>query len=444
MTKVAFHTLGCKVNHYESEAMMDIFKEKDYDIVDFKEGADIYIINTCTVTNEAARKSRQIARRAKRNNPEALVAMVGCYTQVSPEEVKNIEGIDLIIGTANRRKIVDMVEKIKENNGLKIDVLKRNELIDFEELRVNTLRETTRAFVKIQEGCNQFCSYCIIPYARGPIRSRKISSIINEVQELVARGVKEIVLTGTHLGVYGYDWGKEDSLTELICQLNQINGLAHIRLSSIEATEISNSLLTIMAGNNKMCPHLHLPLQSGSEKILSKMRRPYTKREFKITVEKLRKLIPDIAITTDIIVGFPGEDEELFQESYNFTREIEFSRLHVFPYSPREGTPAARMKGQINSAKKKEYSQKIRDLNQNLMKKYQKKFIGKIREAIIEERRDPETGMLVGVTDNYLRVLVDSVNDEYQGKLVRVKITGSRDFENVCGKIIQQEKDFCF
>ncbi|NLJ84747.1 MAG: tRNA (N(6)-L-threonylcarbamoyladenosine(37)-C(2))-methylthiotransferase MtaB [Halanaerobiaceae bacterium] len=436
MAKVAFHTLGCKVNHYESEAMMDLFKKRGYEIVEFNELADVYVVNSCTVTNEAARKSRQLARKARRLNPEAVVALVGCYTQVAPEEVKGIEGVDIFLGTSNRSHIVEYVEEFQNLGITNIEIVKRQELSEFEDLRVESLQETTRAYVKIEEGCNQFCSYCIIPYARGPVRSRTAESVIEEVGELVGKGVKEIILTGTHLGAYGTDWGKEDSLEKLILQLLDIDGLEHIRLSSIEVTEITDGIIDIMASESKLCPHLHLPLQSGSEKILKLMRRPYDKTEFRAVVKKIREKIEDIAITTDIIVGFPGEDERAFQESYDFVKEMNFSRLHVFPFSRREGTPAARMKDQIPAEQKKEYSSKMLQLNEELMANYQKRFIGTIRPVIVEENRDHETNLLTGMTDNYLRVLLDE-DSSYTGKLVNVRLLRSHNHENLIGELVK-------
>lgn len=436
MAKVAFHTLGCKVNHYESEAMMDLFKKRGYEIVEFNELADVYVVNSCTVTNEAARKSRQLARKARRLNPEAVVALVGCYTQVAPEEVKGIEGVDIFLGTSNRSHIVEYVEEFQNLGTTNIEIVKRQELSEFEDLRVESLQETTRAYVKIEEGCNQFCSYCIIPYARGPVRSRTAESVIEEVGELVGKGVKEIILTGTHLGAYGTDWGKEDSLEKLILQLLDIDGLEHIRLSSIEVTEITDGIIDIMASESKLCPHLHLPLQSGSEKILKLMRRPYDKTEFRAVVKKIREKIEDIAITTDIIVGFPGEDERAFQESYDFVKEMNFSRLHVFPFSRREGTPAARMKDQIPAEQKKEYSSKMLQLNEELMANYQKRFIGTIRPVIVEENRDHETNLLTGMTDNYLRVLLDE-DSSYTGKLVNVRLLRSHNHENLIGELVK-------
>lgn len=435
MATVAFHTLGCKVNHYESEAMMDLFKDKGYQLVDFNDRADIYVVNTCTVTNEAARKSRQLARRAKRNNPVATVVMVGCYTQVSPDEVSNIEEIDLVIGTSKRTDIVRMVEEVRSNCNFTAEIVDWQELKEFEELRVNTLTETTRAYVKVEEGCNQFCTYCIIPYARGPVRSREIDSVLEEVEELVNGGVKEIILTGTHLGAYGYDWGENDSLVKLLKHLSAVDDLAHIRLSSIEVTEINDNLLALIAREDKLCSHLHLPLQSGSDYILKAMKRPYSKREFNVVVDKVRNIIEDIAITTDLIVGFPGEEEKYFKESYDFVKEIAFSRLHVFPFSARRGTPAAKMKGQLAGDVKKYYSKMMRQLNKELMQQYQQGFIGDIRSLIIEEKRDYQTGKLTGMTDNYLRVLCDGDN-EMMGKLVDVKLINSFNHENLIGKIV--------
>ncbi len=444
MTTVAFHTLGCKVNHYESEAMMDLFKKEGYQIVDFENQADVYIINSCTVTNEAARKSRQLARKARRVNSEALVAMVGCYTQVSPEEVGKISGIDLLVGTSSRNNIVELVEGVRCSNiPDRIDqreslsggiILPRNKLNVFEELKIEELRETTRAYVKIEEGCNQFCSYCIIPYARGPVRSREISSILEEVKELTNKGVKEIVLTGTHLGAFGYDWNDKYSLLNLLEKLLKIDNLGRIRLSSIEVTEVSRELLEIITVEEKLCPHLHLPLQSGSDKILKDMKRPYTTAEFRAKTEKIRDKIPEIALTTDLIVGFPGETKRFFQESYQFVKEIEFSRLHVFPYSPREGTPAANMKAQIPGGIKREYSKKIRGLNEKLMLSYQQRFLGQERQVIIEEKREPETGFLSGVTDNYIRVLINE-EDKYMGRMVKVRLTRTYNYDSAEGRI---------
>src|SRR5690554_5046861 len=392
--------------------MMDIFKKEGYKIVDFGEDADIYIINSCTVTNEAARKSRQLARKARRLNSRALVVMAGCYPQVSPDEAREIAGIDLVIGTANRNKIVELVKEVREEGCRKEIISPRSELTIFEELKMEELRETTRAYIKIEEGCNQFCTYCIIPYARGPVRSRDMKQVVSEVERLGDKGVKEIVLTGTHLGNYGYDWNNPEALTDLIEGLINIKKIKRIRLSSIEINEVGEKLQKMISSEEKLCSHLHIPLQSGSNHILKKMKRPYTKEEFQKRVKKIRKEIPEIALTTDVIVGFPGENREIFEASFQFVKKINFSRLHVFPFSAREGTPAARMKEQISGNIKKRYSQLLRELNKKLMLSYQEKFHGRECRVIIEEKRDGKTGFLTGITDNYIRVLInDNDND---------------------------------
>mgnify|MGYP006299416007 CR=1 FL=1 len=440
MTTVAFHTMGCKVNHYESEAMMDIFKNRDYNIVDFENKADIYVINSCTVTNSAASKSRKYARRAKRRNPQATVVMVGCYSQVSPEEVKNIEEIDLILGTDNKKDIVDIVEKSTDYEKKDLDnIVNYRDLTEYEDLKIENLSQTTRGYIKIEEGCNQFCSYCIIPYARGPVRSRKKESVLKEVKQLVDQGVKEIVLTGIHLGLYGYDWDQETALLDLIESIININKLGRVRLSSIEITEISDRLINLMAESPKICEHLHLPLQSGSDEILDKMNRPYTRSYFQKKVDKIRKKMPDIAITTDVMVGFPGEKEKHFQDTYDLIKNIGFSRLHVFPYSVRKGTPAADMSNKVPGDIKKNRSKKLRELNKKLMLTYQNRFIGKKRKIIIEEKRDYDSNLLTGITGNYLRVLLEGKED-LMGNMIEVKLTDSYNYEKVRGEVAKKKE----
>jgi threonylcarbamoyladenosine tRNA methylthiotransferase MtaB len=310
--KAAFYTLGCKVNQYETEAVIDIFLDNGYQIVDFSEMADVYIVNSCTVTNEAARKTRQIARRAKRRSPDSLVAIVGCYTQAFPDEVSEIEEIDFVMGSNNKAEILDKAEEMLAGRDVDAEIKKYKELRDYEELNLKRLSNTTRANVKIEDGCNQFCSYCIIPYARGPVRSRKKEDVVAEIRKLSQQGVKEIILTGTHLGAYGSENGNSKALTELMQSLTEIESLKRVRLSSIEGTEIDQGMMDLIAEEDIFCPHLHLPLQSGSDQILDAMQRPYTVAEFKETVAELRKRIPDLALTTDVIVGFPGETEETF------------------------------------------------------------------------------------------------------------------------------------
>jgi len=432
--KAAFYTLGCKVNQYETEAVIDIFIDNGYQVVDFSEKADVYIVNSCTVTNEAARKTRQIARRAKRSSPESIVAIVGCYTQAFPEEVKEIEEIDFIMGSNNKAEILDKAEEMMAGKSINNELKKYKELKEYEELELKRLSNTTRANVKIEDGCNQFCSYCIIPYARGPVRSRKQEDVVQEIKRLSQQGVKEIILTGTHLGAYGSQKGDNKALTKLLYRLTEIDELKRLRLSSIEGTEIDREIMDLLAEEDVFCPHLHLPLQSGSDQILEAMNRPYTVAEFRQTVAELRERIPDLAVTTDVIVGFPGETEETFAETLNVVKEIGFSKVHVFPYSAREGTPAAEME-QINGNIIKKYSKKLRLVNEALMHDYQKDFIGEAKEVLVEEVRDHKTDLLTGYTDNYLKVLL-SGSDKLKNKLVKVRLEESIDPYHLKGKIV--------
>ncbi|MFP4371119.1 MAG: tRNA (N(6)-L-threonylcarbamoyladenosine(37)-C(2))-methylthiotransferase MtaB [Halanaerobium sp.] len=432
--KAAFYTLGCKVNQYETEAVIDIFIDNGYQIVDFSEKADVYIVNSCTVTNEAARKTRQIARRAKRSSPESIVAIVGCYTQAFPEEVSEIEEIDFIMGSNNKADILDKAEEMLAGNSVDYEVKEYRELKEYEQLELKRLSNTTRANVKIEDGCNQFCSYCIIPYARGPVRSRKQEDVVEEIKRLSQQGVKEIILTGTHLGAYGSENGDNKALTQLMCRLTELDELKRVRLSSIEGTEIDQEMMDLVAEEDIFCPHLHLPLQSGSDQILEAMNRPYTVEEFKQTIAELRERIPNLAVTTDVIVGFPGETEKTFSETLKVVKELAFSKVHVFPYSAREGTPAAEME-QINGNIIKEYSKKLRLVNEALMLDYQQDFIGQVKEVLVEEVRDNQTDLLTGYTDNYLKVLFEG-SDELKNKLVQVKLKESLDAYHLKGKII--------
>lgn len=432
--KAAFYTLGCKVNQYETEAVIDIFMDNGYQIVDFSEKADLYIVNSCTVTNEAARKTRQIARRAKRSAPKSIVAIVGCYTQAFPDEVSEIEEIDFIMGSNNKAGILNKAEEMMAGKSIQNNVKEYSQLKEYEELELKRLSNTTRANVKIEDGCNQFCSYCIIPYARGPVRSRKEDDVVAEIKRLSQQGVKEIILTGTHLGAYGSEKGNNKALTQLMQSLTELEQLKRVRLSSIEGTEIDQGIIDLIAEEDIFCPHLHLPLQSGSDQILEAMNRPYTVAEFKETVAKLRKRIPELAVTTDVIVGFPGETEETFAETLKVVEEIGFSKIHVFPYSAREGTPAAEME-QINGNIIKDYSKKLRLVNEALMLNYQKEFIGQEKEVLIEEVRDHKTDLLTGYTDNYLKVLVAG-SDELKNQLVKVRLKESIDPYHLKGKIV--------
>lgn len=366
---VAFYTLGCKVNTYETESIWELFQEKGYKRVQANEFSDVYIINTCTVTNSGSVKSRKAIRKVIKQNPEAVIAVMGCYAQISPEEVLEIDGVDIVIGTKHREQIVDLVEENLRKRERVLNVTDVSRYRQFDETHVTNFTENTRAFLKIQDGCNNFCSYCIIPFARGPVRSRDKDSILEEASSLVKNGYHEIVLTGIHTGGYGSDL-EDYSLYQLLFDLSNIKGLDRIRISSIEINELTDEILGLISYNPHFAKHLHIPLQSGSERVLKDMRRHYTKEEFKKMVVNIRKRIPDVALTTDVIVGFPGETDEEFREMYDFIEELAFSELHVFPYSIRSGTKAAKMKNQVNGAIKSIRVNELLELNEKLATKY--------------------------------------------------------------------------
>lgn len=422
MKRVAFYTLGCKVNQYETEAMEELFKNRGYEIVSNREEADIYIINTCTVTNLGDRKSRQFIRRAKKMNEDSIIAAVGCYSQVAPEEVEAIDGVDIVVGTTDRNRIVDLCEEAKSKNK-KINVVKDIKYHkEFEPLNISDLPYKTRAYIKIQEGCNQFCSYCIIPYARGPIRSRDLEDIIMEAKRLAKAGFKEIILTGIHVTSYGKDL-KGLSLTDVIEEVAKIDGIERIRLSSIEPTFVDKDFLERVVKTGKLCDHFHLSLQSGSDSVLKRMNRKYTTKEYRDIVKLIREYMPEAGITTDIIVGFPGETDEEFEESYRFVEDIRFSRIHVFKYSPRKGTPASQFKEQIPGDIKQIRSDRLIRLGDELMEEFHKAFIGRTLELLLEEEKG---GFIEGYTTNYIRVKVKGHND-LQGKILPVRISGQEE-----------------
>ena len=429
MMKVAFYTLGCKVNQYETEAMEEMFKKRGYEIVSFEDKADIYIINTCTVTNLGDRKSRQFIRRAKKLNEDSIVAAVGCYSQIAPDEVEKIEGVDVIIGNTDKDKIVDICEEARKKNE-KINVVKNIKYHkEFDNLSIEKIESRTRAYMKIQDGCNQFCSYCIIPYARGPIRSRRLEDILVEAERLAKAHFKEIILTGIHVASYGKDL-KNINLLDVIENISKIEGIERIRLSSIEPTFIDKEFMEKVKANKKFCDHFHLSLQSGSNSVLKRMNRKYTTEEYKHIVELIRSYMPAAGITTDIIVGFPGETEEEFQETYDFVKTIGFSRIHVFKYSPRKGTPASQMDNQIHGSIKQARSEELIKLGNQLANSFMESFLGKTMEVLFEEEKD---GYFEGYTTNYLRVKVKTSKD-LQGKILPVKIIDKKE-DILVGKI---------
>lgn len=424
MPSVAFYTLGCKVNFYDTEAMWQLFKNNGYEQVDFEEKtADVYIINTCTVTNTGDKKSRQIIRRAVRRNPDAVIAVTGCYAQTSPAEILAIPGVDLVVGTQDREKLLDFVGQIQADRTPVNAVRNIMKTREFEELDVPDFADRTRAFLKIQEGCNNFCTFCIIPWSRGLSRSRDPKSVIAQAEQLVKAGYKEIVLTGIHTGGYGDDMENFD-LADLIMELEKVEGLERIRISSIEASQIDEKMIDVLNRSSKMCRHLHIPLQAGENSVLKRMRRKYTTEEFAAKIKRLHEALPGVAITTDVIVGFPGETEEMFEEGFRFMQDIAFSEMHVFPYSKRTGTPAARMDDQVDEEVKNERVHKLIELSESMQLEYAKKWVGEVVDVIPERdyKGAPGTGLVMGYSDNYLQVVFEGT-EELVGQLCRVKIT---------------------
>lgn len=416
MKTVAFHTLGCKVNTYESNAMLKIFQDAGYQEVDFKEVADVYVINTCTVTNTGDSKSRQMIRKAIRKNPEAVVCAVGCYSQVAPEDIEQIEGIGVVLGTQYRKEIVDLVEEYQKTNQkiVKVDSVKN--LRKFEDLNIDRFKNT-RAFLKIQDGCNNFCTYCIIPYARGRVRSRKPESVLKQAELLVSRGYVEIVLTGIHTAGYGEDL-ENYSFYDLLVDLVKIKGLKRLRISSIETSQITDEIIDLIGLNDIIVDHLHVPLQSGCDATLKRMNRKYTTEQYLEKINKIRSYLPNIAFTTDVIVGFPGETDEEFQATYDFIKKVNYSQLHVFPYSPRKNTPAAKMKDQINDQVKHQRVERLLELSKQLNYDFAMKQIDKTLKVLFEKRLGD---YLIGHASDYLQVKVKT-NENLIGEIVNIKI----------------------
>ncbi|HAQ55538.1 MAG TPA: tRNA (N(6)-L-threonylcarbamoyladenosine(37)-C(2))-methylthiotransferase MtaB [Anaerovibrio sp.] len=417
MSTVAFITLGCKVNQFETESMEGLFKQSGYDIVPSTNAADVYVINTCSVTSFGDKKSRQLIRRVQRLNPKAVIAVTGCYSQAAPDEVKAIEGVRVVLGTSDRANIVNYVEQAMEEDGVidKVDdIMKARE---FEDIPLYEMPARTRAFLKIQEGCTNFCSYCIIPYTRGPLRSRKLESIRSEAQKLLDHGFKEIVLTGIHLGAYGKDFKDGTSLYDAAKAVLELPGLRRLRLSSLESIELSPELLELIKTNPKFSHHLHLPLQAGSDEVLKKMNRHYNRDEFTALIKNVKKSVPGVAISTDVIVGFPGETEEMFAESLEYIKTLGFARMHVFPYSPRTGTPAAKLPDQVPEPVKKERVHRLQSLAQEMANDFHSQYLGTVQEVLFETNND---GITDGLTDTYIRVYTD---DEVKtGELYKVRL----------------------
>lgn len=423
-------TLGCKVNQYESEAVEELFLQKGYEKA--KENADIYVINTCTVTNMSDRKSRQMISRARRDNPEAVVAVMGCYSQVKPEEVAEIEGVDIVLGSRNKENVVDLCEDVLQNKNVSDKIIVPSESKSYEELEISNQTEMTRAYIKIQDGCNMYCSYCLIPYARGNIVSRDIPSIVKESKRLANNGFKEIVLTGIHVASFGKDFDEDISLIDVIEAVAEVDGIERIRLSSMEPRHITREFLERMKDTGKACDHFHLSLQSGSDDVLKAMNRKYDTIIFKEKVDLIREVFPNAGLTTDIIVGFPGETEENHKNTMDFVDDIKFAKTHLFKYSPREGTRAAKMKNQIDGNIKKERLHDLEKIEEKNRIEFLKKQLGKTLEVLIETKSDLE-GFSGGYSTNYLKV---NVKEEIPANtIVRVKINDIIQAELV-GEII--------
>mgnify|MGYP003585609966 FL=1 len=403
MPYVALTTLGCKVNQVETEVIEGLFRQRGYTVVSFEDQADVYVINTCSVTHLGEKKSRQLIRRAVRLNPGAVVVVTGCFAQISPDKVEAIPGVDVIVGTSERQKIVDLAEAgANSRQPIKAvsDIMTHAE---FEDIPLFHVPGRTRAFLKIQEGCTNFCTYCIIPYARGPLRSRPVASVIAEAEKMVRAGFQEIVLTGIHLGAYGRDLHDGVDLTTAVKAVLGIPGLVRLRLGSLESIEVSDELLQIMKEDERFCRHLHLPLQAASDKILSDMNRHYTRSEYGDLVAKIRSEVDGIAISTDIIVGFPGETQAIFEESLYFIQSQEFSRIHIFPYSKRSGTPAASYSDQVAEDEKRQRVARLQQLARQSADSFHQSFLGSVMDVLIEAGSN---GVAEGLTSNYIRVYV--------------------------------------
>ena len=422
MKKVSFYTLGCKVNQYETNGMTQKFKEAGYEIVDLNnEKADICIINTCTVTNMSDRKSRHALRKIKDKNPDAILVATGCYAQVGKKELEEMAEIDIVIGNDEKKDIVKFVEEFISKNEKIIqiqDISKQKEFVDMGQI---TYTEKTRAVIKVQDGCNQFCSYCIIPYARGRVRSRELESVIKEINKIAQNGIQEVVITGIHIASYGKDFNKENGLIELLEEINNVEGIKRIRLGSLEPQIITDEFVKRLKKLEKLCHHFHLSLQSGCNETLARMNRKYKIEDFTKIVDRLRISFEDVILTTDIIVGFPGETEQEFNKTYKYLKEIKFYKMHVFPYSPREGTRAATMPNQIEGNVKEQRSKKLIELSNKNQKEYNDTYLNRKVEVLFEEKQGE---YYKGHTQNYILVKYKT-NEKLENKLKEVEILKS-------------------
>lgn len=431
--KVAFTTLGCRVNQYESEAMAEKFIKSGYEVVSFNEVADVYVINTCTVTNMSDKKSRQMISRARRLNKEAIIAAVGCYTQIAWEKIKDITDVDVILGTRNKGEIVYWVNRAREEKKQIVevnDVLKNKK---FEELNIEEYQDKTRAFLKIQDGCNNFCSYCLIPFARGAVCSKNPSKVISEVEHLAQHGFKEIILSGIDIASYGMDLDEDYNLLKLLQRIDEIDNIQRVRIGSIGPEFFNEEIIEEISKLKKLCPHFHLSLQSGCDETLKRMNRKYNIEQYKTIVDKLRSNIKGVSITTDIIVGFPGESEEEFNKTYEFLKEIKLSKMHIFKYSPRIGTRASKMKNQVDGNVKESRSKLLLNLNYKNEREFMKKFIDVNTTVLYEQKVKGNEDYYEGYTPNYIKVL-SKCKENLHGKILEVALKEVKD-EHMIGII---------
>lgn len=423
--KVAFATLGCRVNVYESEAMMEKFIREGYEVVDFSEVADVYVINTCSVTNMGDKKSRQMISRGRRQNPDAVIAAVGCYSQIAPNEVSSIEGIDVVLGSRNKGEVVYWVNKAKDEGKMQVQVSEVLRNKDFEDLRIEEYQDKTRAFLKIQDGCNRFCAYCLIPYTRGAVCSKDPKKVIEEVKVLAENGFKEIILSGIHIASYGVELDEKITLIDIIEEIENIDGIERVRIGSIDPTFFTEEVVERITKFKKLCPHFHLSLQSASNGTLKRMNRRYNIEEYESIVNILRGKIKDVSLTTDIIVGFPGETEEEFNETYETLNKIKLSKMHIFKYSPRKGTRAADMENQVDGNVKEERSKKLIELDLKNEKEFIEKYIQTEIPVLFEQKVKNEQDLYEGYTHNYIKVIVCSKEKNLIGKIIKVKINNT-------------------
>ncbi|WP_026884883.1 tRNA (N(6)-L-threonylcarbamoyladenosine(37)-C(2))-methylthiotransferase MtaB [Clostridium akagii] len=419
--KVAFITLGCRVNQYETEAMAEKFINENYKVVNHNEISDVYVINTCTVTNVGDKKSRQMISKVRKLNNDAIIAVVGCYAQIAPEEISQIDGVDVILGTKNKGQIVYYVNRAMDEKKQQIAVNDVFKSKGFEDLHIEEYQDKTRAFLKIQDGCNQFCSYCLIPYARGGVCSKEPEKVLEEVARLSAHGFKEIILSGIHTASYGKDLEGDWNLLKLLQKIDEIGGIERIRIGSIDPTFFTDGVIEKITQLKKLCPHFHLSLQSGCDETLKRMNRKYTAAEYKRIVNELRKHIKDVSITTDVIVGFPGETADEFNATFEFLSEIQLSKMHIFKYSPRNGTKAAEMKEQVDGNIKELRSKKLMELNKRLEEKFMGKFLGRKMSVLYDNKFKGDDFLCEGYTKNYIKV-VAKLASPIMGEIAETKL----------------------